>query len=332
MKRALVTGGAGFIGSHLVDLLLQEGHEVLALDDLSRGRLSNLKEALKNPRFSFHQVDILDEKRLGGLFEGIDWVFHLAGLADVIASVDQPARYFDVNVKGTLNVIEAARKGGVSRLIYAASASCYGEPDQIPTPESAPLSTQFPYALSKKMGEDLVLHWSRVYGLEALSLRLFNVYGPRVAKEGYGAVFGVFLAQKLNDRALTIVGDGEQSRDFTFVTDVARAFYSAALSSKSAQVYNVGSGCATSINELAALFNPKGVERLPKRPSDPRSSLADISLIKRELGWRPEIALNEGVKRLLNAIEDFREVPLWDAKGIEKASRSWFHYLGNERS
>ncbi len=223
--KTLITGGAGFIGSHLAELLIDKGHEVTVVDNLLSGRLKNLQAISGNAKFRFAQADIRDASSLLPLFDGADWVFHLAGLADIVPSIEMPEQYYSTNVTGTFNVLESARQCGVKRFIYAASSSSYGIPDVYPTPESSPIKPQYPYALTKYMGEELTLHWANVYKLPAISLRLFNVFGTRSRTSGaYGAVFGVFLAQKLNGQAFTVVGDGTQTRDFTYVTDVAEAF------------------------------------------------------------------------------------------------------------
>src|SRR5690242_19163396 len=227
--RTLVTGGAGFIGSHLTDFLLEKGHSVLVVDNLCGGWMKNLLEAEKKSNFRFVHADIRDKEALKGLFDEIDWVFHLAALADIVPSIEKPRDYFETNVDGTFNVLEEAKKANVKRFLYAASSSCYGIPSKYPTPETASACPQYPYALTKYLGEQLVMHWAKIYNFPALSLRLFNVFGPRSRTTGvYGAVFGVFLAQKLNGKPFTIVGDGNQTRDFTFVADVVDAFYSAA--------------------------------------------------------------------------------------------------------
>jgi UDP-glucose 4-epimerase len=223
--RAIVTGGAGFIGSHLVEQLLDLRHDVIVIDDLSTGRESNLAAFAGRPGLTFVRADIRDRAQIGPAFTGADWLFHLAGLADIVPSIERPAVYFSTNVQGTLQVLEAARAAGVKRVVYAASSSSYGIPRVYPTPETSPIDPQYPYALTKYMGEELVLHWARTYRLPAVSLRLFNVYGPRSRTTGaYGAVFGVFLAQKLHGQPFTVVGDGRQTRDFTYVGDVARAY------------------------------------------------------------------------------------------------------------
>jgi UDP-glucose 4-epimerase len=328
--KALVTGGAGFIGSHLTELLLSRGHSVIALDNLTSGRMKNLQDAEHNPGFRFVSADVRDPA-IASHFESVDWVFHLAGLADIVPSIEMPAQYYSTNVTGTFNVLEAARKAGVRRLVYAASSSSYGVPDDYPTPETAPISPEYPYALTKYMGEELVLHWARLYKLPALSLRLFNVFGPRSRTTGtYGAVFGVFLAQKLNGKPFTVVGDGTQTRDFTFVTDVAAAFLCAAESSLTCEAMNVGSGNRYSVNRLVELLCGN-VVHIPKRPGEPDSTFGDVTKIKKLLGWQAQMPFPEGVKRMLEKIEDWRDAPVWDPASIERATESWFRYLDESK-
>ena len=324
---ALVTGGAGFIGSHVVERLLADGHGVAVLDNLSTGRRENLDGVQNRSRLSHHQVDVSDYEAIEPLFEGVDWVFHLAGLADIVPSIQRPLEYHRANVDGTAAVLEAARRAGVKRFVYAASSSCYGVPYQYPTPETAAIEPMYPYALTKYVGEQFVLHWSHVYGLPSASLRLFNVYGPRARTSGaYGAVFGVFLAQKLAGKPLTIVGDGTQSRDFTFVTDVANAFVRAAESDIEGEVFNVGSGGTYSINHLARLLGGD-VAHVPKRPGEPDRTHADISRITRTLGWTPRTSFEEGVGVMLDNIEQWRNAPVWDGDSIAEATREWFAHL-----
>ncbi len=328
--KTLVTGGAGFIGSHLCELLVAQGHEVLALDSLVSGRLQNLKTIAGEPGMRFVQADICDSAAIAPYFEGVDWVFHLAGLADIVPSIEQPAQYFQTNANGTLHVLEAARRCGAKRLVYAASSSSYGVPDVYPTPETAPIKPLYPYALTKHLGEELVLHWARVYQMPAMSLRLFNVYGTRSRTSGaYGAVFGVFLAQKLHGQPFTVVGDGRQTRDFTYVTDVARAFLAAAESGLSGLALNVGSGDHYSVNRLVELLGGD-VVHIPRRPGEPDCTFADVSQIRRLLGWQAQVPLERGVQTLLDNIDVWREAPVWDQASIDQATATWFHHLKEE--
>jgi len=327
--KCLVTGGAGFIGSHLVDQLLDAGHDVCVVDNLSSGRLKNLELALQHPNCSFVQADIVDRYAIEPLFENIDWVFHLAGVADIVPSIENPELYFNVNVSGTMNVLQCAKNANIKKLIYAASSSSYGIPDVYPTPETSPINAQYPYALTKYMGEELVMHWSKVFGLPAISLRLFNVYGTRSRTSGaYGAVFGVFLAQKIKGQPLTVVGDGSQSRDFTYVTDVASAFIAAAASNTSGEVFNVGSGNHYSVNSLVALLDSE-VVYIPKRPGEPDCTFADVSKIQSSFGWTAKVDLQAGVSNMLAHLDDWNDAPVWNVNSIDTATKTWFKYLGN---
>lgn len=326
--RTLVTGGAGFIGSHLVDRLLADGHQVMVLDNFSTGRWQNLEHHRENRRLQVVVVDVADYAAICPLFEGVDWVFHLAALADIVPSIQRPLDYHHANVEGTVSVLEAARQTGVKRFVYAASSSCYGIPDIYPTPETAPIRPQYPYALTKYLGELATLHWCQVYGLPAVSLRLFNVYGPRSRTSGtYGAVFGVFLAQKLAGQPFTVVGDGTQTRDFTFVTDVVNALVMAAQSDLVGEVMNVGSGQTYSVNHLVRLLGGP-VTYIPKRPGEPDCTQADITKIRRLLGWEPRVSFEEGVRVMLENIDYWRDAPVWTPEKIAEATRDWFQYLG----
>ncbi len=326
--RSLVTGGCGFIGSHLSEQLLELGHEVVILDNLACGREENIETFVDHPRLIFIKADIVARSEIVSAFEGVDWVFHLAGIADIVPSIERPDAYFQTNVMGTLNVLQCARETGVKRLVYAASSSSYGIPDRYPTPESSPLQPQYPYALTKSMGEDLVLHWAQVYKLPSISLRLFNVYGPRSRTTGaYGAVFGVFLAQKLNGKPYTVVGDGTQTRDFTYVTDVADAFIHAAKSSINGEAMNVGSGHHYSINRLVELLGGE-VVYIPKRPGEPDCTFADTTKIARLLGWGPKVPFEVGVQKMLDRIDKWSDAPVWDPDSIRQATSTWFKCLG----
>lgn len=325
--KALVTGGCGFIGSHLTESLLSRGHEVIVLDNLEFGRLDNLKTYQKHPRLRMVVADVRELSQIQPSFEGVDWVFHLAGIADIVPSIERPELYFETNVTGTLNVLQCAREAAVKRFVYAASSSCYGIPKIYPTPESAQISPMYPYALTKYMGELLVLRWGDIYGIGSVSLRLFNVFGPRSRTNGaYGAVFGVFMAQKLNNEPLTVVGDGTQTRDFTYVTDVSEAFICAAESNCSNVAFNVGSGNHYSINYLTKLLGGSCVN-IPKRPGEPDCTYADSSKILSVLGWKPTVSFETGVATMVEHIEYWRNAPVWTKESIAQATAPWFKYL-----
>jgi UDP-glucose 4-epimerase len=325
---AVVTGGAGFIGSHMVDVLLDQGFAVRVIDNLSGGHANNLAHLKDNPDLATHWRDVRTLEAPSPIFAGARYVFHLAGIGDIVPSIEKPIDYMDVNVQGTVRTLECARAAGVEKLVYAASSSCYGLA-ATPTGETHPIDPKYPYALSKYQGEQAAFHWHRVYRLPVNSICIFNAYGPRVRTTGvYGAVFGVFFRQKLASKPYTVVGDGTQTRDFVYVTDVARAFLAAAATPVSGERFNVGAGNPQSINALVALLGGPAIS-VPKRPGEPDSTFADISKIIKMLGWRPQVDFNVGVSRMLADIERWRDAPLWDPASIAKATESWFRYMAS---
>lgn len=328
MKKVIVTGGAGFIGSHLAETLVIKGYHVMILDNFSTGRMDNIRDFKESPYLKVEKIDITDFSAVSKAIKDTKFVFHLAALADIVPSIKDPLKYHNSNVNGTITVLEAARKAGVKKLIYAASSSCYGIPYIYPTPETAPIHPMYPYALTKYLGEQYVMHWDQTYDIPCLSLRLSNVYGPRSRTSGtYGAVFGVFLAQKLAGKPFTVVGDGTQTRDFTYVSDVVDAFIKAAESDKRGEIYNVGSGGTYSVNRLVELLGGK-VMYIPKRPGEPDCTFADIKKIRHDLGWSPKVSFETGVKQMLNNIDLWRDAPVWDEHTIASATKDWFSYLG----
>jgi len=323
--KVIVTGGAGFIGSHLVDGLLDLGYEVVVLDNFSTGRKENLDHV--KGKIKLVKCDLSNKGEWIEEFKNVDWVFHLASLADIVPSIQNPESYFRSNVDAIFYVLEATRRANVKRFVYSASSSCYGIPDQYPTPEESDIRPQYPYALAKRMGEELVEHWAQLYNLPAISLRFFNVYGTRSRTSGtYGAVFGVFLAQKLANKPYTVVGDGNQTRDFTYVTDIVSALIAAAESEKTNKIYNVGSDTTVSINKIVELLGGDKIH-IPKRPGEPDCTYADISKIKNELGWHPTITIEEGVEKILENIDYWRQATVWEPESIADATSDWFKYL-----
>jgi UDP-glucose 4-epimerase len=330
--KAVVTGGAGFIGSHMVDRLVKEGLYVLVIDNLANGRLDNLEH--HKGKIEFIQADISDYSyNFAQYFEDVDYVFHFAALADIVPSINEPIKYHKANVDGTINILEAAKSSkNLKKFIYAASSSCYGIPEVYPTPETSSIAPEYPYAHTKRVGEEYALHWAGVYNMPVVSMRFFNVYGPRHRTSGtYGAVFGVFLAQLLNNKPLTIVGDGTQTRDFTFVTDVVDACFCAAKSDIVGEIMNVGSDNTYSVNYLVELLGGEKTY-IPKRPGEPDCTYANISKIKELLSWEPKVSFEDGVKIMLDNIEQWREAPVWDESSIEKATQDWFTYLGDNNA
>lgn len=323
--KIVVTGAAGFIGSHLVEELVRLNHKVIGIDNLKSGKLSNLQSVIED--IDFHEIDIRSQN-LDKYFANSDRVYHLAALADIVPSISQPFDYMEVNVMGTTRVLEASRKAGASRVIYAASSSCYGIPDRFPTTEEAEMRPQYPYALSKNIGEQLFFHWLNLYGMQGLSLRFFNVYGPRARTSGsYGAVLGVFLAQKAANMPLTIVGDGTQTRDFTYVSDVVKALILAGDSLASGIPINIGTSSPVSINYLAEVIGGR-TTNIPKRPGEPDVTHADITRAHKVLNWTPEVSIEMGLKMVLDTKETWADAPKWSAEEIEKATTDWFKYLG----
>jgi UDP-glucose 4-epimerase len=324
--KSLVTGGAGFIGSHLVDALLIKGDNITVLDNFSTGRPENLLHA--QDEVELVEADLSLYGTWTKYFKDVDRVFHLAALADIVPSIENPDTYYQANVTGTFNVMKACKKFNVGKVVYSASSSCYGIPDIVPTAESAEIRPQYPYALTKFLGEQIVLHWSHVYGVPSVSTRLFNVYGPRSRTSGtYGAVFGVFLAQKLNKKPFTVVGDGTQTRDFTYVEDVTSALLTASESNLKGEIINIGSDNTYSVNNVVELLGGE-VVYIPKRPGEPDCTWADISKVKKLLKWSPTVSIEQGIKNLLDNIDYWSEAPVWDANSISIATKKWFEYLG----
>jgi len=322
-KTAVVTGGAGFIGSHMVDLLVKHGYRVRIIDNLVGGREANIGHHKNNRDVEFVPSDIRSFQPDDVLFRGVDYVFHFAGIGDIVPSIEKPVEYMSVNVQGTVHMLECARQAGVKRFVYAASSSCYGIA-ATPTSEDHPIVPQYPYALSKYQGEQAAFHWLKVYKLPVNSVRIFNAYGTRSRTSGaYGAVFGVFLKQKLAGKPFTVIGDGTQRRDFLYVTDIAAAFLLAAETPQVGAVWNLGAGNPQSVNRLVELLGGPTLH-IPKRPGEPDCTWANVGKIQSELSWAPKVSFEEGVQRVLDDIEYWRDAPLWTPDSIAQATTVWF--------
>ncbi|MBI2393614.1 MAG: SDR family oxidoreductase [Deltaproteobacteria bacterium] len=303
--RVLVTGGAGFIGSHLVTRLLGDGHDVRVLDDLSTGKRENLAH-LAAADVELVVGDVRDGATVDACARGCEVVFHEAAIVSVPYSVEHPQTSHDVNLQGTLNVLLAARAQGVRRVVFACSAAVYGDEPTLPKREDMAASPISPYGIEKIAGEQYVLAWPKLYGVEGVSLRYFNVFGPRQdPRSPYSGVISVFVDRARAGREITVFGDGEQSRDFVFVEDVVQAnVLAATVPSASGRAYNIGRGARTTLNELLAMLErivdrPLAVRHEPPRAGDIRDSLADVSRAREELGFAPRVAIEEGLRRLI---------------------------------
>jgi UDP-glucose 4-epimerase len=294
MKTYLITGGAGFIGTNLSERLVQDGQRVIVVDNLVAGKAERLPKEVV-----FHKLDICDNDALTTAMEGVDVVVHLAALPRVQFSIEHPFEAQHANVDGTLSVLEAARKAGVKRVVYAASSSAYGDQDVMPLVETLPPQPKSPYGLHKYMGEIMMKLWHDIHKLETVSLRFFNVYGPHLDPNGaYALVIGKFLKQRLENTPMTITGDGEQTRDFTHVRDTVDAIVRATLGENvgNGEVFNVGAGRNISMNKIAELIGGP-VEYIPAR-LEPKHTLADSGSICRTLGWEPTIKIEDGIAEL----------------------------------
>lgn len=292
--KVVVTGGAGFIGSNVVNQLIVDGFNVHIIDNLSGGKKANV-----NPQAVFYEADIRNLEKIKPIIAGAQYLFHLAALPRVQYSIENPIETNEVNVGGTVNVLVAAKDGGVKRVIYSASSSAYGDQPTMPLVENMPAAPKSPYGLQKYLGELYCRLWSEVYGLETVSLRYFNVYGPGQSDEGaYALVIAKFLKQKALAEPLTITGDGNQTRDFTNVKDVVWANILAMESEKvgKGEIINIGRGQNCSVKKIAELIGGV-VEHIPVR-LEPKDTLADNSLAKKLLGWEPTISIEEGIQEL----------------------------------
>lgn len=307
--RTLVTGGAGFIGSNIVALLVGEGHEVTVIDNMLTGYRSNL-DALAEVRVI--DGDIRDESSIETAADGAEVIFHLAASLGNKRSIEMPVDDADINVIGTLRVLKAARKYGTRKIVFSSSAGIFGELKTLPIDETHPLEPDSPYGATKLCAEKLCLAYGRLYGFEAVALRYFNVYGVNQRYDAYGNVIPIFANRLVKRNPLTVFSDGEQTRDFVNVRDVARANYNAALADGVSGAYNVASGTRITINELTRLMGEAAgiepvVEYAPPRPGDVRDSLADISRAAEAFGYRPVVGLVEGLGEYMDWVRTLPE-------------------------
>jgi UDP-glucose 4-epimerase len=326
-KRVLITGGVGFIGSHTVDSFLKKGFNVRVIDNLVGGNLKNIEHLKNNKNFQFEKQDILKLDKVRKFISECEYVVHFAGIGDIVPSIKYPKKYFENNVLGTVKLLDFLNPKKIKKFVYAASSSCYGKANT-PTDEKHLINPLYPYALSKYQGEQIALHWHKVYKFPVNSIRIFNAYGTRSRTTGaYGAVFGVFLKQLIAKQPLTVVGDGTQRRDFLYVSDVAEAFYLASITKITGSIWNLGSGNPQSVKKLVQLLNPKKIIFIPKRPGEPNITYANIKKIQKDLKWKPIISFDEGVSKILDSIEYWKNAPLWNKTNIAKETKLWFKYL-----
>ena len=293
MKKYLVTGGAGFIGSHLVDELVGQGNKVVVIDNLSSGK----KEYI-NPMADFYNLDICDFNKISPVFKGVDYVFHLAAIPRVPVSIQDPVGTSKVNILGTINVFKAAIDNKVKRIVFASSSAIYGNQEKLPLEENMTPNPLSPYGLQKLAGEQAAKMFVELHKVPIVCLRYFNVYGPRIDFDSdYSLVLGKFLKLKSQNKPLTVYGDGEQTRGFCFIEDVVDANIKASQSPKikGGEVINIGPEKSYSINYLAKLIGGE-VKYLPKRAGDPLATKADINLAKELLMWQPKVDFKDGVE------------------------------------
>lgn len=325
---SIVTGGAGFIGSHMVDYLVKKKHHVIIIDDFSTGKKLNIKKHLEKKKISIinKKIENLKYIDIKKLTKSLKFIFHFAGKGSIVPSIEDPTLYMKVNSFGTLNLLQQTKNFKYKKLIYAASSSCYGKA-KYPTTEKNKISTLYPYALSKYIGEQICLHWFKVYKLPINSIRIFNAYGERISFDNnYGAMFPIFMKQMISKMPFTVVGDGTQKRDFLYVRDLVEAFYKTAESKKTGQIYNLGSGKPVSVNKITKLIGGKKIY-IKKRPGEPDVTHASISKIKKHTGWYPRTPIKKGVEIMKRNKNYWKNSILWDEKKIEKATKSWFDRL-----
>jgi len=330
----LITGGAGFIGSHIAEGLVSVNkiRKIIIIDNLEDGSKKNLKNIFKYKKVKLYKKNINNIKSIEKLFKKIDFVIHLAALSDVVPSIENPREYLHTNIVGTINVLECMRKNNVKNIIYSASSSCYGNKPKTPTDEKSKIDPKYPYAFSKYIGEKVIQHYHDIYGLNYVSLRLFNVYGTRSrTNSAYGAAIGVFLRQKIAKYPFTVIGNGKQKRDFIYVTDVVNLIKKILNKKLKNEIYNVGANNPKSINKLVSILKGKKIY-ISKRPGEPNITNANINKITKHYSWKPSISLEEGLSKILNEINYWRSTPLWTTNKIKLATKNWFKVMSKSKN
>jgi UDP-glucose 4-epimerase len=308
--KVLITGGAGFIGSHLLNHLLKSGYEIAVLDNFSSGKIENIKEHLHNKNFRLIKGDIRNPEDVKKALQNIDAVCHLAAIVNIPLSIENPSLTNDVNVQGTLNLLEASIKNGIKRFIYVSTCAVYGEAKYLPIDEEHPTNPLSPYGVSKLTAEHYCKVFHKIYGLQTICLRFFNVYGPKQPSGPYGGVITTFLESLKRNKPIIIYGDGNQTRDFIYVKDAVEACALALIHKNCAgKTFNIGTGTKTSINELAQVLieqiNKSNVKiiHVKERKGDIKESYADIRKAEKELGFKPKFSIREGLKEFINSFD-----------------------------
>ncbi len=314
---SIVTGAAGFLGSHVVDLLLKNQHQVIAIDNISNGSWDNLSHWRENPLLIRHEMDINQLDKSDPLFQDVDYIFHLAGMECDLSSIQRPELFFETNVQGTLKVLQAGLQSNLKAFIYASSSTIYGQAST-PTMERDKANPQSPSALSKHIAEQSVFHWGQLYDFKTVSLRIFNAYGPRSISNLFpGSEFSQLMTHKLNQSCAVLLGPEDQERDFIFCTDVANAFLTAAEEAPSGAVYNIGSGKSYSLYELCNRLNIKR-EVIAIKHMWPKKSWADISKFQFDCNWQPRVPFENGIQFSIDVLPAWKNSRPWGKNEFEK--------------
>lgn len=329
--KCIVTGGAGFIGSHLVDRLLDDGHEVIALDNFVIGRPENLAARAGSSRLKVVRADVTDLEQIKPYFHGIDWVFHLAALADIVPSIESPIPYHRANVDGTVNVLEAARHAGAKRFVYAASSSCYGIPDVYPTPESAEIRPMYPYALTRISVSSASCTGAKSTSFPRWRCACSTCTGRGIAPRAPTAPCSVSSWRRSSPASPSRWSATASRRAILPSSATSRTPSSPPRAPISRTVFNVGSDNTYSVNRLVELLGGDKVH-IPKRPGEPDCTYADITEIKRVLNWTPKVKFEDGVATMLKSMDQYKDAPLWTVDKIADATKDWFKYLGDDGS
>lgn len=300
-KICVVTGGAGFVGSHLVERLVDLGHKVIVLDNLSSGKIQNLKKVKK--KIKFFKIDLSKKKNIEKYFKNVNWIFHLAGVSSVTQSILHPIKYYLNNVQSTINLLNAIKYQKIEKMIFFSTAALYGNPKKLPINENSKIQILNNYSFSKKICEEILEHWWKVFKTNIVILRVFNVYGSRCKDTpGDGNVVGIFYKKFLQKKTFMVYGNGKQTRDFIYIADVLDALIKLAKSKIKFDIFNLGSGKQTSINDLVKTIGVKKFKYLPKNKHEIENSIACIKKLKKSIGWVPLTKIEKGIKKTFNSL------------------------------